>query len=244
MKSGQQNLLFNNGFNTMKIKDAHSHIDYITHKHQNCVVGTICCTNDESQWAILADMIKSDTNIYGAFGVHPWFVNDVLDGFEIRLEQLLKNNSDYMVGEIGLDKYKTNMDKQIDMFTKQFDLAIKLKRVVFLHCVGAWDKILHILKQYKKSELPIIVAHAFNGNDDILQKLLQYNNIIFSFNKIDKRGGFGCIEQISSNRILVESDGKPNSDLVRLVQLITDIKKSVNMSDIIYDNTQRVIKNG
>jgi TatD DNase family protein len=228
----------------MKIIDAHSHIDYITHKQQNCVVGTICCTNDESQWATLTDMIKSDKNIYGAFGVHPWFVNDALDGFEIRLEQLLKNNSDYMVGEIGLDKYKPYMDKQIDIFTKQFDLAVKLKRVVFLHCVGAWDKILHVLKQYKESELPIIVAHAFNGNNDILQKLLQYNNIMFSFNKIDKRGGFYCIEQIPNDRILVESDGKPNSDLVWLVQLITDIKKSVNMSDIIYDNTQRVIKNG
>lgn len=244
MKNGRQNLLFNNGFNIMKIIDAHSHIDYITHRQQIGVVGTICCTNDESQWATLTDMIKSDKNIYGAFGVHPWFVNDTLDGFEIRLEQLLKNNSDYMVGEIGLDKYKPNMDKQIDIFTKQLDLAIKLKRVVFLHCVGAWDKILHILKQYKESELPIIVAHAFNGNNDVLHKLLKYNNIIFSFNKIDKRGGFDCIEQIPDNRILVESDGKSDSDLVRLVQLITDIKKDANMSDIIYDNTQKVIKNG
>lgn len=244
MKNGRQSLLFNNGFNAMKIIDAHSHIDYITHNHQNCVVGTVCCTNDESQWATLMGIIKSDKNIYGAFGVHPWFVNDALDGFEIRLGQLLKNNSDYMVGEIGLDKYKTNMDKQIDMFTKQFDLAVKLKRTVFLHCVGAWDKILHILHQYKESDLPIIVAHAFNGNNDILQKLLQYNNIMFSFNKIDKRGGFDCIEQIPDNRILVESDGKSDSDLVQLVQFITDIKKDINMPDIIYDNTQRVIKNG
>ena len=228
----------------MKIIDAHSHIDCITHKQQIGVVGTVCCTTDESQWATLTDMIKSDKNIYGAFGVHPWFVNDTLDGFEIRLEQLLKNNSDYMVGEIGLDKYKTNMDKQIDMFTKQFDLAVKLKRTVFLHCVGAWDKILHILHQYKESDLPIIVAHAFNGNNDILQKLLRYNNIMFSFNKIDKRAGFGCIEQIPNDKILIESDGKSDSDLVQLVQFITDIKKDINMPDIIYDNTQRVIKNG
>ncbi|MBQ2339930.1 MAG: TatD family hydrolase, partial [Bacteroidaceae bacterium] len=44
---------------------------------------------------------------------------------------------------------------------------------VFLHCVGAWDKILHVLKQYKKSELPIIVIHDFNGSDEILQNIIQ-----------------------------------------------------------------------
>ena len=228
----------------MKIIDAHSHIDYITHRLQPYVVGTVCCTTDESQWQILLDMAKQDSKIYAAFGVHPWFVDSVNDDFDKRLEQLLNTDSHYMIGEIGLDKYKTNLDKQIAVFMKQFDLAVKLKRTVFLHCIGAWDKILHILKQYKQSELPIIVAHAFNENDEILEQLLRYNNIMFSFNKINRCGKNRCIEQIPNNRILVESDGKSYSDLVKLVQQIREIKNDTNISDIIYDNTQRIIKNG
>ena len=228
----------------MKIIDAHSHIDYITHEKQLDVVGTVCCTTDESQWSILIDMMNQDKNIYGAFGVHPWFVDSVVDGFETRMEQLLNTDSNYMIGEIGLDKYKPNIEKQAEIFAKQFDLAVKLKRTVFLHCVGAWDKILHILKQYKQSDLPIIVAHAFNGNKDVLQQLLKINNIMFSFNKIDMRGEKHCIEQIPNNRILVESDGKQDSGLITLIQLITNIKNDINMPETIFNNTQKVIQNG
>ena len=78
-----------------------------------------------------------------------------------------------MVGEIGLDKNKPNMEQQIIIFQKQLDIAIELKRIVFIHCVGAWDKILYVLKQYKKSSIPTMIFHAFNGNDDIIKYLLK-----------------------------------------------------------------------
>ena len=132
---------------TMKIIDAHSHIEYITHNFQEGVVGTVCCATKETDWPILIKMMNKDKDIYGAFGVHPWFVDSVKKDFDKRLEFLLETNSAYMLGEIGLDKYKPNMEKQQGVFQKQFDIAIRLSRPVFLHCVGAWDKILHILKQ-------------------------------------------------------------------------------------------------
>ena len=134
----------------MKIIDAHSHIDFITHTIQPDVCATVCCTTNEEQWCKLKRMIKSDNKIYGCFGVHPWFADSVKDGFDKRLENLLTNNSQYMIGEIGLDKYKPNMDIQMQIFEKQFNIAIKHKRTVVIHCVGAWDKMLHILKKYKQ----------------------------------------------------------------------------------------------
>ena len=148
----------------MKIIDAHSHIDYITHKIQPNVVGTICCAKNESEWNLMCNMINTDNNIYGAFGIHPWFLSDVKNDFESDLKYLLALNSRYMIGEIGLDKHKPDMDKQSDVFIKQLDIAVNFKRTVFLHCVGAWDKILHLFKQYKKSELPLIVVHGFNDS--------------------------------------------------------------------------------
>lgn len=228
----------------MKIIDAHSHIDYLTHKHQSDVVGTVCCTNDENQWTQLIDLIHNDKNIYGAFGVHPWFIDSVSDGFDSRLEELLNSDSDYMVGEIGLDKYKPNMDKQIDVFIKQFNLAVKLKRTVCLHCVGAWDKILHILKQYDKSKLPIIVAHAFNANQKILEQLLIYNNIMFSFSKINVYGRNCRIANIPNDKILVETDGNMDVCLMDVVQKIMTIKNESDIAEIIFNNTQRILKHG
>ncbi len=227
----------------MKIIDAHSHIDYITYNHQKDVVGTICATTTENQWIKLINLMCQDKNIYGAFGVHPWFVDSVSSNFIQQLECLLNANSNYMVGEIGLDKYKPNMDKQIECFIKQFDLAVKLNRPVFLHCVGAWDKILHVLKQYKTNQLPIIVAHSFNAGHDILKQLLRYENIMFSFCNLCMSHKNCCIEQIPIERIVVESDGKENSDLVKCINDIIKSKHNDNADIIIYNNTQRIIKN-
>ncbi len=228
----------------MKIIDAHSHIDYITHNLQPDVVGTICCTTNEAEWTVLQNQISGDKNLYGAFGVHPWFVTDINGDFEKRLECILESNDSFMVGEIGLDKHKPDMDKQIELFQKQLDVAIKLKRAVFLHCVGAWDKILHILKQYKKSELPIIVAHAFNGSDEILKKLIENYNVLFSFGKIDKPQEINRIQQIPTDKILVESDAKPDVILLDTINKISNIKNKSDISDIIYNNTSKVLNNG
>jgi len=221
----------------MKIIDAHSHIDYVTHKFQDDVVGTICCATKESEWAKLGEMMREDKNVYGAFGIHPWFVDSVQDCFDKRLENLLKTNHGYMVGEIGLDKYKPDMDKQLDVFQKQFDIAIRLKRTMFLHCVGVWDKILHILKQYKQFELPIIVLHDFNSNDDILDKLLEYKNIFFSLGKNALYDRFCRIDKIPKNRILIETDADKNIILKNTIDKI-----SQNESDV-YNNTLKVLNN-
>lgn len=225
----------------MKIIDAHSHIDFMTHREQMDVVGTVCCAVDEFQWEVLSDMVKHSNKIYPAFGIHPWHIKFLDDGFELRLENLLKTNTSFMVGEIGLDKYKPDMDKQIIVFEKQFDLAVKLHRTVFIHCVGAWDKVLHILKQYKQSELPNIVMHAYNGNEKITNELLHYDNIMFSFNKINEHYGICRIEQIPTNKILVETDGKRDIILSDLINEISHIKQDNNIAEQIYNNTLQII---
>jgi TatD DNase family protein len=225
----------------MKIIDAHSHTDYITHIVQSDVVGTVCCTTDESQWKNLIDIISEDNRVYGAFGVHPWFVENIKAGFENRLYNLLKKHTSLMVGEIGLDKYKPNMDKQIEIFKKQFDIAVRLHRSMFLHCVGAWDKIFNILKQYKKSELPIIVVHDFHGSDSILLNLIKNYNIMFSFNKIVKPEQ---IRRIPENRLLIETDAKPDVCLVDVIHKIANIKENDRIWEIIYNNTKKVLEYG
>lgn len=229
---------------TMKIIDAHSHIDYISHEYQNDVVGTVCCATCESEWQKLVEMMSGDKNIWGAFGIHPWFADAVADGFEKRLSLLLQSDDSFMVGEIGLDKYKPNMEKQIEVFVKQLDIAIRFRRTVFLHCVGAWDKILHILKQYKKSELPIIVAHDFNGSIEIMNNLIKNYDILFSIHKIDKDHEINRIARIPSDKILVESDGNKDVCLGAIVNKISGVKNESDIGDIIYKNTLRILNNG
>ena len=226
----------------MKIIDTHTHIDYITCDLQPGVVGVVCCATEESDWNKIVHLMVKNDCVYGAFGIHPWNIESVKDDVIIRLKKLLESNENYMVGEIGLDKHKPNMDKQLDFFVKQFDVAVHLKRIVFLHCVGAWDKILHILKQYKQSELPVIVAHNFNENQDIIDKLLKYENIMFSIGKNAVYGKNCRIDKIPLERIFVETDGKPDVMLKDVIAKIVDVKHDENVPNIIYNNTQRILK--
>ncbi len=225
----------------MKIIDSHTHIDYITCDLQPEVVGCVCCAVVESDWNNIVDLVKQDKRVYGAFGVHPWFVESLKDGFDIRLENLLKTDSDYMVGEIGLDKHKPNMEKQVEVFMTQLDIAVKLKRTVFLHCVGAWDKILHILKQYKQNELPMLVVHNFDENDMILKQLLKYENVFFSISKNVVYDINYRIEQIPINRILIETDAKKDVLLKDVLIRIITIKNDDGVPEIIYNNTLKVL---
>ena len=204
----------------MKIIDVHSHIDYITHNIQPDVVGTLCCAINESQWPILIDMSTSDNKIYPCFGVHPWFVNDIENDFDVRLKKLLETNRRYLVGEIGIDKFRPHMEKQIEVFVKQLNVAVELKRNVVLHCVGAWDKVLQILKRYKKSELPIIVVHGFNDSIQIMQNLIDNYNVMFSLGKNALYGRNCRIAQIPLNKIVVETDSKIDVCLKDLIYKI------------------------
>lgn len=245
MKNGPLNSQCNKDFN-MNIIDVHTHIDYMTHKIQPCVDSVVCCATYESMWNDLIDIHNNDKNVYCAFGVHPWYIDSVKDGFDKRLEDILNTNRSFLVGEIGLDNNKHDMENQIDVFIKQLDIAIKLKRNVFIHCVGAWDKILHILKQYNKSDLPNIIFHSFNGNENIIKQLTKNygKKVFFSFNKIDIDNEIRRIEQIDINQILIESDGKENSNLHNLISKISNIKNTENICDIIYNNTKQVLQNG
>ena len=86
--------------------------------------------------------------------------------------------------------------------------------------------------------------HGFNANKTILEKLLQYNNIMFSFNQIDINHETRRIEQIPYDKILVETDAKPNIVLSEIVNKISNIKQNKNIWDIIYNNSLRIINNG
>ena len=102
---------------------------------------------------------------------------------------------------------------------------------------------LHILKRYKLSELPIIVAHDFNANADITDKLIKYKNIMFSLGKNSVYGKNSRISQIPLNRILIESDGKSDVVLKDIITEISNIKKDTNVPRIIYNNTKWVLNN-
>ena len=224
---------------TMKYTDAHCHIT--TPLCPPDIIGRICNATTEVDWQKLTEIANKQTHI--CIGIHPWHIQTAVNGWDDRMRKILQSNPHVMVGEIGLDKYYLDIDRQIDFFTKQLRIAIELNRPVHLHIVGTWDKILHILKNHKN--LPLIVVHAFNGNNDIMGALAEYN-AYFSY-KLQNSHISDTARTTPIDKILVESDCDTCAEQIQILTATTqEIAKmrctpAKELNEQINKNFQRVI---
>ena len=181
----------------MKYTDAHCHI--FTAPADN-ITGQVCNATTAADWQKLVQIADEHTHV--CIGIHPWHIDSAAPDWAEQMRKILLSNPHVMVGEIGIDKYHQNIDPQVDFFARQIEIAIQFNRPVHIHCVGAWDKVLHILKGHRP-RIPII-AHAFGGNAVIMAGLAEYNTY-FSY-KLQQ----GCINDTAKiapvGKILVESD--------------------------------------
>ena len=182
----------------MKYTDAHCHIT--APLCDSNIIAQICNTTTEADWEKLVEIANDQTRI--CIGIHPWYIQTATDGWVERMYKILQSNPHIMVGEIGIDKYHPDIDKQIELFITQLEIAIELNRPAHLHIVGAWDKLLHILGKYKK--LPPIIAHGFNGNRDIMSQIAN-RDIYFSYKLRDSHIS-DTARTAPATKILVESD--------------------------------------
>ena len=149
-----------------------------------------------SDWQPVLDQSNRLLGVYPCLGIHPWFIHEATPLWENDLKQLLKENPMAMVGEIGLDGTKPNMEKQMDFFFRQMKIADDMGRAVHIHCVKAWPQMLEILGQFKGVK---ILMHRFSGDEVLVQKL-RFMNAYFSVLNAN------VLSVIPDNRVLVETD--------------------------------------
>jgi len=128
-------------------------------------------------WTQLLKICAQSTLLHPALGLHPLFLADHKPEHLLQLKDLIENNKIIAVGEIGLDFYLPNHDKQaqIDLFSAQLVLAQAVKLPVLLHVRKAHDQTLSLLKKH-----PVMggIVHAFNGS---LQQAEHYQQLGFVF---------------------------------------------------------------
>ena len=134
-------------------------------------------------WQDVADLVQRSSenpllgNIHIALGIHPWFSGDVSEPDFQRLEQALQARPTAWVGEIGLDFYdKTQTppqrERQIQVFSRQLEIAKNLRRRVIIHNLKAAADIAAAVKQTGFAQGGIV--HAFSGSAEearVLTKL-------------------------------------------------------------------------
>lgn len=108
-------------------------------------------------------------------GLHPWHIQhyEDIDRFPEKLEKVIDHPDMIAIGEAGLDKIiPVDMDRQVEIFTKQVEISEKYKLPVIIHCVKAFKELLQVRQETSAKQAWIL--HGFNSSaqmaDDLINK--------------------------------------------------------------------------
>ena len=166
--------------------DSHCHLDHedlfkdidnIIKRSKNVGIEKILtiCTNLESFEKIKA-IVLLDKIIFGTCGIHPHETKkDIISTNDI-VNKVQNNSKIIGVGETGLDFFYNNSDKesQINSFTKHIEASIILDMPLIIHSRNADDEIFNTLKNFKNSNLKLLM-HCFTGSRELMMQLLDFN---------------------------------------------------------------------
>lgn len=104
-------------------------------------------------------------------GLHPWNLDEVIDAnWQHVLEIAIQNPQVLAVGECGIDRsIETSIERQIDYFIPQIELAEKYSKPLILHAVRSYSDLLQIKKK-RTGNIPWIL-HGYQGNAETTKQL-------------------------------------------------------------------------
>lgn len=138
----------------------------------------VCNAVSEKDWHEVAALAKEYDQVAACFGVHPWYAEQVKEGWLQRLEVLARDGCG--IGEIGLDGLvQGDQKKQEEVFCAQLDLASRTGKPVMVHCLKKWGRLLEIIKDYDLAASGMLF-HSFGGSQETFFRLLDLG-AYFSF---------------------------------------------------------------
>ena len=190
-------------------------------------------------------------DILFSFGIHPWQVAISGDDIEDKLVQLddffSKGKENVLMGEIGLDSCRADLQRQIIIFKRQLDIATKHEcPAVVIHCVKALHLVLPILEDFRKTnKKTIVVIHGFCGNVQEAVRLSR-SDVYFSFSSkllSCSKKTQQAAASVAKERILTETDMDDPASLSVAIEQISQIRgmKTQDCAQMIFENAQRVI---
>lgn len=230
------------------INEFYSDIDEIVLKIKNKgIIGVINCGDGIATSKEVIKVHEKYNILKPAVGIHPENINNI-DKID-ELEDLIKNNKVYAIGEIGLDYYwnKENKEEQKDLFIKQLDLAIKYDLPVIIHTRDSIQDCYDILKDRKNRG----VIHCFTGSVEMAKMFIKkgYKLGIGGVLTFKNSNLYKVIENIDLESILLETDspflspepfrGKINipSNVYYVASRIAEIK-NISIEEVI-NNTKK-----
>lgn len=174
----------------MELIDTHCHLDVAEFDADRDAVLARCRAAgvsrivipaiDAAGWEPLLALCAREPGLYPALGLHPIYLDQHQPGDLDTLKTLVAAHRPLAIGEIGLDYYIENLDRerQQTLFEAQLHIARDADLPVIVHVRKAHDQ---VLKTLRRIQVRGGIIHAFNGS---LQQGEQYLDLGF-------RLGFG-----------------------------------------------------
>lgn len=202
--------------------DAHLHLqdvrfstitDLLIENAQKAGVGLLLCNAvSESEWSAVTDLGKNNGSVIPFLGIHPWHAAQAVDGWEIRLADLLGTLDHFSgIGESGLDKTcGTDFTCQVKTLETHLDLAQQFSIPIVLHCVRSWGKMIDILEsRARNNRLPVTMIHSFSGSYEMMKRFADLGcSISYSLKIMGPFGGktADILSRTPVEQLLLETD--------------------------------------
>lgn len=202
------------------VLDENKNIDYnqideiLNRMNQNDVTHAITMGVNLQDSINALEIANRYNNIYCAVGIHPEDADSIDEATFDKLEHLIKSNLDggkiVAVGEIGLDYYwrKDNKEKQIEIFKKQIELALKHDLPIVVHCRDAYGDTLNILKQYAPYNRAGVI-HCYSGSIEWAKEVIKLGFLI-SFTGVVTYSNAVNVQEVAKwvddDKFMVETD--------------------------------------
>ncbi|XP_053326048.1 putative deoxyribonuclease TATDN2 [Spea bombifrons] len=166
-------------------------------------------TLGDLQW----QQLLGEDMVWGAFGCHPHFAQYFTCQKQEEILKALRHPKAIAYGEMGLDyshKCSTKIPVQHKVFEDQLKLAVSLGKPLVIHCRGADEDLMSIMKRQVPSDYKIH-RHCFTGNyRDIEPFLTEFPNMAVGFTALltypSAREAQTAMALIPLERLIVETD--------------------------------------
>lgn len=254
----------------LRLIDTHCHLDFqefdddrdliIEQAKEAGVLDIIVPSVARSKWHKTIKVCSHYSQCHLALGLHPVFIEEHQPHHLLELDELLATTPALAVGEIGLDYYLKDLDrdKQRAFFCKQLIIAAKHNLPVIIHNRKAHDDCLVLLKEIG-TQTGII--HAFNGSIQQAEKYIEMGFLLgfggmLTYQRSSKLRAL--VKKLPLDSIVLETDapdmtvqqhrGERNSPhyLLYVLQSIAQIKQmtEADVAAICTRNSQAFLKHG
>ena len=149
--------------------------------------------------------------IYGTQGVHPHEAESYSDDCEKEIREHAADDKIVAVGEIGLDYFYDNADREVQrqVFRRQLQIAADLGKPVVIHSREADDDTIEILSEFEDTLTRRGVIHSFTSGPGLARYALDQGwclgfNGITTFNKAENVRDI--VRMAPIDQILLETD--------------------------------------